>query len=100
MITQDLIDELRLIAYANQAKPTNRVMALASLLRNGIDVNRVRETLYNIATDVVTPDSVKVRAIDLLDKYEVPEQPQELSSEKAEELEHSLLEQYGVGTIK
>lgn len=94
MIADELADELRMIAYSDMAKPVNRVSALASLARNGIDPKRVQSTLYSIATDVSTPDSVKVRAIDLLDKYDFSAAPQELAPEEAAKLEQSLLEQY------
>lgn len=94
MIVNELADELRMIAYSDMAKPANRVAALASLARNGIDPKRVQSTLYSIATDVSTPDSVKVRAIDLLDKYDFSAAPQELAPEEAAKLEQSLLEQY------
>lgn len=79
------------------AKPVNRVSALASLARNAIDTKRVRETLHAIAIEATTPDSVKVRAIDLLDKLDVSTAPKELSATEAESLEQSLLEHY-VGT--
>ena len=94
MLAPELIDELRLIAYAQQAKPANRVAALASLARNGLDTDKVRKTLYSLATDIYTPDSVKVRAIDLLDKLEVQDAPQELAPETVAGLEQSLMEQY------
>lgn len=94
MIAQELVDELRLIAFSDMAKAANRVAACNSLARNGLDTNRVRETLFTIATDITTPDSVKVRAIDLLDKLEIQEPPKELSVEDQASLEQSLLEQY------
>ena len=79
------------------AKPINRVAACNSLARNGLEIERVRTTLYSIATDIATPDSLKVRAIDLLDKLDISTAPDELPAEKAEALEQSLIEQY-VGT--
>lgn len=94
MLAPELIDELRLIAYFDMAKPVNRVGALASLARNGVDTRRVRDTLYSLATDSITPDSVKVRAIDLLDKLDISTAPKELTTEQAVDLEQSLLEQY------
>lgn len=94
MIAEDLAKELRLIAYSTQAKPANRVAACNSLARNGLDTKRVRETLFTIATDTITPDSVKVRAIDLLDKLEIQEPPKELSDVEQAGLEQSLLEKY------
>lgn len=97
MISQELIDELKAIAFMSIAKPVNRVAACSSLARNGLEIDRVRTTLYSIATDIATPDSVKVRAIDLLDKLDISTAPDELSSERAEELEKTLIEQY-VGT--
>lgn len=97
MIAPELADELRLIAYCDVAKPVNRVAALASLARNGLDLKRVRETLYSIATDIHTPDNVKVRAIDLIDKLDISTAPKELNADDAKALEQSLLDQY-VGT--
>lgn len=94
MIADELADELRIIAYSDMAKPGNRVAALTSMARNGIDPKKVQSTLHSIATDVSTPDSVKVRAIDLLDKYDFSAAPQELAPEEAAKLEQSLLEQY------
>jgi hypothetical protein len=97
MISPELENELKLIAYCDAAKPVNRVAALSSLARNGIDLKRVRETLYSIATDISTPDSVKIRAIDLIDKLDISTAPKELKAEDAKALEQSLLEKY-VGT--
>lgn len=94
MITEELVNELKLIAYAEAAKPVNRVAALSSLARNGIDRDKVRNTLYSIATDIDTPDAVKVRAIDLLDKLEVYTAPKEIKQEQLESLEKTLMEQY------
>lgn len=97
MISPELENELKLIAYCDVAKPANRVAALSSLARNGIDLKRVRETLYSIATDISTPDSVKIRAIDLIDKLDISTAPKELEAEDAKALEQSLLDKY-VGT--
>lgn len=94
MIAPELADELRMIAFSDMAKPVNRVAALASLARNGLDTNKVRDTLYALATDISTPDSVKVRAIDLLDKLDITAAPKELAADEAANLEQSLLEQY------
>lgn len=94
MIAPELADELRAIAFMPQAKPVVRVSALASLARNGIDIDRVRSTLFEIATAIKTPDSVKVRAIDLLDKLDITAKPKELSQAEAETLTDSLLKQY------
>lgn len=97
MLSNELLNELRMIAYAEQAKPAARVAACASLARNGQDTVKVRSALYSLATDINTPDSIKVRAIDLLDKLEASTAPTELSAEEAAAREKSLLEQY-VGT--
>lgn len=94
MIAPELADELRMIAFSDMAKPVNRVAALTSLARNGLDTNKVRDTLYALATDIHTPDSVKVRAIDLLDKLDITAAPKELAADEAANLEQSLLEQY------
>lgn len=94
MLSPELIDELRMIAFSELAKPVNRVAALSSLARNGVDTDKVRKTLYSLATDIATPDSVKVRAIDLLDKLDLSTAPQELSQATVAELEQTLLEQY------
>lgn len=97
MIAPELADELRMIAYADMAKPANRVAALASLVRNGLDTARVRDTLYSLATDIAIPDSVKIRAIDLLDKLDITSAPKNLAADEAASLEQDLLKQY-VGT--
>lgn len=97
MLNAELLDELRLIAYCDQAKAASRVAALASLARNGVDTDKVRSTLYSLATDIYTPDSIKVRAIDLLDKLNISTAPEELSPEDAATMEQNLLSQY-VGT--
>lgn len=94
MLAPELQEELRLIAYCDMAKPANRVAALASLARNGLDSAKVRDNLFSIATDISTPDSVKVRAIDLLDKLDITTAPQELEPDKVADLEKSLLERY------
>lgn len=99
MLAPELIDELQSIAYCDVAKPKNRVSALNSLSKAGVDTTRVRATLYEIATDIHTPDDVKVRAIDLLNKLETTMAPRELSSEEIASAELSLMEQY-VGNSK
>lgn len=99
MISQELVDELKAIAFMELAKPINRVAACNSLVRNGLEIDRVRTTLFSIATDIATPDSVKVRAIDLLDKLDISTAPNELPPDKVEGLEQALMEQY-VGNSK
>lgn len=94
MIAKELADELRMIAYYDKAKCQARVAALSSLARNGLDTNKVRATLYSIATDKHTPDTLKVRAIDLIDKLDISTAPQELTAEEAAATEQSLLAQY------
>lgn len=94
MIAAELVDELRMIAYRPEAKPLNRLNALSALAKNGTDTVRVRDTLYALATDISTPDSIKVRAIDLLDKLDITAAPKELAADEAATLEQSLLEQY------
>jgi hypothetical protein len=97
MIAPELADELKMIAFCEMAKPANRLAALASLSRNGLETERVRNTLYSLATDAATPDSIKVRAIDLLDKLDISSAPKELDPIRQADLEQSLIEQY-VGT--
>lgn len=94
MLAAELQDELRQIAYCDRAKPLARIGALNTMIRNGLDSSRVRDTLYSIATDIDTPDSVKVRAIDLLDKLDISTAPQELEPDKVPELEKNLMEKY------
>ena len=94
MIAPELIEELRLIAFIPTSKPVNRVSALASLARNGIDLDKVREALFSIATAINTPDSVKVRAIDLLDKLDITAKPKDLSPAEETSMTESLLKQY------
>lgn len=97
MLAPELVDELRTIAYCEVAKPKNRVSALNSLMKNNEDTVKVRATLYGIATDIHTPDDVKVRAIDLLSKLDTAQAPKELSAEEIAIAEQSLMEMY-VGT--
>lgn len=97
MLAPELVDELRTIAYCDVAKPKNRVSALNSLIKANEDTVRVRATLYEIATDIHTPDDVKVRAIDLLSKLDTAQAPKELSAEEIATAEQSLMEMY-VGT--
>lgn len=97
MLAPELIDELKLIAFCDAAKPVNRVGACASLARNGIELDKVKTTLFTISTDITTPDAVKIRAIDLLDKLKIDVSPKELSSHEATQLAQDLMEQY-VGT--
>lgn len=97
MLAPELVDELRTIAYCGAAKPKNRVSALNSLIKANEDTVRVRATLYEIATDIHTPDDVKVRAIDLLSKLDTAQAPKELSADEIATAEQSLMEMY-VGT--
>lgn len=97
MLAPELVDELRTIAYCEAAKPKNRVSALNSLIKANEDTVRVRATLYEIATDIHTPDDVKVRAIDLLSKLDTAQAPKELSADEIATAEQSLMEMY-VGT--
>lgn len=94
MIAPELIEELRLIAFMPRSKPLARVSALSSLAKNGIDLDQVRTTLFSIATAVNTPDSVKVRAIDLLDKLDITAKPKDLSQTEETSMTESLLKQY------
>lgn len=94
MLAPELIEELRVIAFCPAAKPVNRVAACNSLYRDGTDVDRVRATLYELATDASTPDAVKVRAIDLLAKIDLSKAPKELADNEIADLEQSLMRQY------
>lgn len=94
MIAPELIEELRLIAFIPKSKPVARISALTSLARNGIDLDKVRKALFSIATAINTPDSVKVRAIDLLDKLDITAKPKNLSKAEEISMTESLLKQY------
>lgn len=94
MLAPELLDELRAIAYCEVAKPKNRVSALNSLSKAGVDTPKVRKVLYELATDMSTPDDVKVRAIDLLAKLQTDETPKDLDTTEVEALQQSLMEQY------
>ena len=99
MLAPELIDELRTIAYCDVAKPKNRVSALAELAKEGTDSSKVRAVLYELATDIQTPDDVKVRAISLLGKLQAKDPPKELSKAEEQALSQSLMEQYvGINT--
>lgn len=97
MLAPELLEELRTIAYCEVAKPKNRVSALAELAKEGVDSSKVRKTLYELATDINTPDDQKVRAISLLGKLQAKDPPRELNVDEAQALQQSLMEQY-VGT--
>ena len=94
MLAPELIKELELIAYCPMAKPQARVGALSSLARNNIDLPRVRDTLFKIATDANTPDVIKVRAIDLQDKLAIDKAPKQLSEDEANALAQDLMDKY------
>lgn len=94
MLAPELIEELRFIAYCDAGKPKNRVSALAELAKESVDSSRVRKTLFELATDIHTPDDVKVRAISLLGKLQAKDPPKELSAAEEQALSQSLLEQY------
>lgn len=94
MLAPELLDELRAIAYCEVAKPKNRVSALNSLSKAGVDTPKVRKVLYKLATDMTTPDDVKVRAIDLLAKLQTDETPKDLDANEVKALQQSLMEQY------
>lgn len=94
MLAPELIDELRFIAYSKVAKPKNRVAALTELSKESVDSDKVRKTLYELATDIPTPDDVKVRAIALLAKLQMKDPPKDLSADEAASLQQSLMEQY------
>lgn len=97
MLAPELLEELRTIAYCNVAKPKNRVSALVELAKESVDSSKVRKTLYELATDITTPDDQKVRAISLLSKLQAKDPPKELNADEAKALQQSLMEQY-VGT--
>ena len=97
MLASELLEELRTIAYCEVAKPKNRVSALAELAKESVDSSKVRKTLYELATDINTPDDQKVRAISLLSKLQSKDPPRELNDDEAQALQQSLMEQY-VGT--
>lgn len=94
MIADELLKELRDIAFCEDAKPANRVGACASLARNGVDLHRVQETLFEIATSLGIPDAVKIRAIDLMDKLDIQSAPRELTEQETRTAEKELLEAY------
>lgn len=94
MLAPELIEELRFIAYCDVGKPKNRVSALTELAKESVDSSRVRKTLFELATDIHTPDDVKVRAISLLGKLQAKDPPKELSAAEEQALSQSLLEQY------
>ena len=99
MLAPELITELRTIAYCTAGKPENRVAACSSLYKQGCDVDKVRATLYGLATDINTPDKVKVRAIDLLDKIDMSQKPKEMTHAEAQAYEQSLLDEYVGNTV-
>lgn len=94
MISNELADELREIAFCEDAYPKDRVAALNSLAKQGLDVDRVRDDLYSIATSYNTPDAIKIRAIDILDKLDVRTAPKDLSKSEAERLRQDLVSEY------
>lgn len=98
MLDENLTDQLRAIAYCEMAKPAARVSALASLARNAIDIDAVRNTLYKLSTEPNTPDLIKVRAIDLLDKFDIPEKRKELAPNEIQSAAETLMRQYVTNT--
>lgn len=66
MLQDKFLDELRLIAYSDLAKASDRVSACNELYRNATDHSRIIDTLEEIAVQTGTPDSSRIKAISLL----------------------------------
>jgi len=71
VLSEDLLNELRTVAYCKEAKPANRVAACNSLFRQRTDTERVADTLEEMALLDETPDKYRIAAIDLLARIRV-----------------------------
>lgn len=100
MLRAELIDELRIIAFCEKAAAGNRVAACETLYKQGHDASRVIQTLEEIATVSMTPDSVKVRALQVLHKIdmEMGKTPT-MDSVDEQNLTDALMEQYVNGRV-
>lgn len=68
MLQDNLLDELKMIAFCDAATASNRVSACLSLYKNGFETVRIVDVLDEIATASATPDSARIKAIDLVSK--------------------------------
>jgi len=94
MLKPELINELQIIAFSTAATASNRVAACRSLYANGQCQDRVRTTLDMIAQSVKTPDSVRIKAIDLIDKITTDTGNADQQAVDAESVRDTLMEQY------
>jgi hypothetical protein len=66
MLDDDLIKQLKDIAYCDIAKPADRHQAFTTLYRNGYNPGEILEALEPLAIDLAIPDKYRVRIIQLI----------------------------------
>ena len=84
-----------MIAFCDVATAPNRVSACLSLYKNKLDIDRIIDTLSELAVGSATPDSARIKAIDLLDR--ITDETGTADEERAVDVDNitkSLLEQY------
>ena len=95
MLSQELQDLLRDIAFSPDAKPANRVLACGTLHKcSPVDDERIMQVLSDVATDSRTVDFIKVKALALLDRINDTCSTEELTAEEADSLRTRLTEEY------
>lgn len=68
MLTSSDEDILREIAFTEGKKEGDRVAACKTLFGQGKYLEEIRATLESISTNEITADSIRIKAIDLLEK--------------------------------
>lgn len=98
MSTTDYIDELRIIAYNESAKPIDRVSACSSLygLLDSVstEIDKIVTVLDSIVTTSTTPDAIKIKAINLLTKISNAKPTEQKEFEDIESVKAQLMEHY------
>lgn len=78
----------------DDSKPKDRVSASKLLLAIGVETEAVLSLLHGFVEDINFPNSYKVKAIELIDKYDIKKE--EVVVDNTEELERKLLENYNL----
>lgn len=94
MLDKNTKDSLSAIAFNDKSKPKDRVSACKLLLSLGIQTEAVCVLLHGFVDDADFPDGMKVKSIELLDKYEI--KIEEKTVEDTSEAERKLMESYGL----
>lgn len=87
-------ESLRDIAFNAEVKPKDRVSASKLLLGLGLYTEEVLGLLHSFVEDLDFPDGMKVKSIELLDKYET--KVEETKVEDTSNLEKELMESYNL----